>query len=567
MKKMFKIKKPIHFIYLLSLVGMLFVVFLITSTRTYQDSFYDSMNNFMDVSELFKIEPNGTDNVNFRKLGSYCTEGQENLNLYFCIPELTKDATLIFRTKDVYAKVFIDDVLIYQTNVADGKYYNRSPGNIWNKVFIDELDSGKMLRLQLDVVYDINAITADHFFLGEGASIVSYIVKNKMVAIIVSFAMILVGIFMIFIDLNSRHHTSITKHGLLYLGIYALLVGIWSLLETNVVQFFVADQRIIQVMNNMIMIVDSLPLFLYLDCEYELFKHKPIKWMCCLNLGYIIVCLFTQILGIADFHELLIGAHIALIFNSILFFGWIVLTAIRFKGEKDDRVAIFFQVTGMGALFFSAIIEFVKYKEGDFSDRAGFIRIGILIFVILYGIGNQIQAGRLMRRGLKYEVIRKLAYRDGLTSVENRTAYLEKIEAYSKSNQEQMGIVFLDINDLKKVNDNYGHETGDLLIVEASKLIKNSFGLYGNTYRIGGDEFCVVFDDNEGHDLNKTYEEAANIFFKKVEEINEKQILPINLMIAHGFSICKGTDNEKIQSAISEADHSMYKNKALLKKI
>ncbi|MGN0621105.1 MAG: diguanylate cyclase [Porcipelethomonas sp.] len=85
-----------------------------------------------------------------------------------------------------------------------------------------------------------------------------------------------------------------------------------------------------------------------------------------------------------------------------------------------------------------------------------------------------------------------LSYRDLLTGVGNRNAYVNFMKQLENQNL-GVGIIFLDINGLKKVNDMYGHERGDKMICDVADVLKDTF--ISNIFRVGGDEF-VVFCTN-----------------------------------------------------------------------
>lgn len=560
-KHFYKYIKPVHIIFLLALFGM-FALIIAASFQKSNDYLDKTVPDYVDIGGEFHLTSENGEVPDLEHLGDYISPGSNSLYLYYRIPELEKDVTLIYRSKDVYTSVFVDDKMIYETSVPDSPFYNRSPGNLWNIISLEDSDSGALLTLKIDLVYDTNAVTADHFYLGDGVNIIINFVHNKLLAIFISIVMLLVGAFLIVLDLIPHYRSARSNHGLLYLGIYALLIGMWSLLETNVLQFFVSDQRILQLINNVIMITDTLPLFMYLDCEYDAFKHPLIKWLCLADLAYIIFCLFAQITGIYDLHDLLAGAQIALMVGTIILSGWIIYVYISCRRKKQDVVPVMLQLVGIGELFFTSIIECIKYIPTDTMDRAGALRFGMLFFVIFFGISNQMQAYRLMVQGMKYDVVSTLAYSDGLTSLGNRTAYLEQIDSYIKSNTPEIGIVFLDINNLKPVNDNLGHEMGDELIKEASVIIRESFGKHGKSYRIGGDEFCVLL---EGKDLQSVYETARALFEKLINDANQKNPFHLEIHIAHGFSICRGLTNETVEEAVRFADHAMYENKAKMK--
>lgn len=563
MEKQKKRFRPFHLIYLFALLGMILLAIAAYSTKTH-DYTDKTIHYYQDITESICLTPDGGEAIDLAHLGQYVSPDSNTLILYCRLPEMTKDTTLIYRSKDVYTSLFSGETLLYETSVPNSRFYNRSPGNLWNIVTLDDSYSGALLTLKIDIVYDTKAVTVDHFYFGDGVNIIINFVHSKLSAIIISIIMIILGVYLIVLDILPRYRSVRMSHGLLYLGIYSSLIGLWSLLETNTLQFFVSDQRILQLFNNIIMITDTLPLFLYLDCEYHVFRHTFTKVLCMTDLAYIIVCLVAQFSGIYDLHDLLIGAQIALVTGTVMVFAWIIRAYFLSRKKKQDATPAMLQLIGVGLLFFTAMIEFTKYAYADTMDRAASLRLGMLLFIIFFGTSSQIQTSRLVEQGLKYEIVSSLAYSDGLTSLGNRTAYLEQLDAYSKSNLSELGIVFLDINDLKKVNDYKGHETGDKLIKEASVIIRDSFGKYGKSYRIGGDEFCVLLDNENPQ---SDYGTALEIFNQLIDHANQNNSFDFKIHIAQGFSICKQPTSEKIKTAIRVADHAMYENKAKLKEI
>ena len=556
--------KIMRIAFLLSLLGMLAIIFAVFATKS-DDKKAVKEESYISLDNSFFLTPDGDKVADLSHLGQYASEESNMISLYYRLPEITNNTTLIYRSKDVYTSLYLEDTLIYETNVAESRFYNKSPGNLWNRVNLDSSCSGKLLTLNIDMVYGESAVTADHFYLGDGISIITDFIRSKFVALLISIAMILIGIYMLLLDLFSRFHKSHSTHGLLYLGIYALLVGIWCFLEANILQFFIADQRIIQLINNMVMITDIAPLFFYLDCEYKALKNPVVKVLCVADVVYIIFCIVAQITGICDFHDLLIGSQLALFVGNLTVVSWIVSVFIKFRKKKMDTIALGLYILGVGLLFATALGELVRYKytSYDTMDRASSLRLGILLFIIFFGWGNQIQTSRLVKQGLKYDIVKELAYSDGLTSMGNRTSFLEKLSFYASSDVASIGIVFLDVNDLKLTNDTRGHEIGDKLLLEATSIIQNSFGKYGDCYRIGGDEFCVLM---EGNDIESMYEEGRECFNKLIEASHNNE-LDLNIQIAHGFTIGDATTVESIDNAIDIADKLMYRDKEKLKEI
>lgn len=563
MKKKTIVNKSIHILYLLALIGLTTLCLVAGLTKSY--GYIDrTVPDFAEISESFHLTPDGNEVVDFSNLGQYMMPEDKSLILYCRLPKMTKDTTLVYRSKDVYTSLYAGDTLLYETSVPNSRFYNRSPGNLWNMVTLDASYSEALLTLKIDIVYDRKAVTADHFYFGDSTSIIISFVRGKISAIIISFIMILFGIVMVFQDILPRARTIYRTYGLLYLGLYSFLIGVWSLLETNILQFFVSDQRILQMLNNIVMITDTLPLFIYLDCEYGAFRNPVIKGIALADLLYIFICLFARIIGKYDLHDLLFGSQIALLAGNIVSIVWIF--HIYFKNRKKNLEVspLILHMIGVAVLFVFALSEYLRYSvtRADSMDRAASLRLSILLFIFFFSAGSHIQTSKLVEKGLKYSIVSNLAYSDGLTNLGNRTAFLEQIDVYCNSHLPQLGIVFMDINNLKMINDQKGHEMGDILIKEASVIINNSFGKSGKCYRIGGDEFCVFM---EAENLQAAYEKALDEFKDSTMQFNRDNSYGLKIGIAHGFSICKELTKEKIEEAIDQADFSMYENKAKIK--
>lgn len=160
--------------------------------------------------------------------------------------------------------------------------------------------------------------------------------------------------------------------------------------------------------------------------------------------------------------------------------------------------------------------------------------------------------------------ISELAYRDPLTGVKSKSAYKEEIEQMNQkisTHPEKFGLVVFDANNLKLVNDNYGHEAGDVYIKSACKLICNVYKR-SPVFRIGGDEFAAILT---GYDLENA-EELLRIFYEKMSEINREKEKPYEkVSVAAGAAIFKEKQDRDFHSVFQRADENMYKNKKAIK--
>jgi diguanylate cyclase (GGDEF)-like protein len=157
--------------------------------------------------------------------------------------------------------------------------------------------------------------------------------------------------------------------------------------------------------------------------------------------------------------------------------------------------------------------------------------------------------------GLK--LLENRAVTDELTGLFNRRfAYetLAKNIEISKRNQQGFVVCFIDIDNLKTINDTYGHAEGDVLIKTAVESFKKVVRLSDYLFRIGGDEFLFV--------LPKAKIENSHKLIKRLRtELNHKKIHGIPIDFSYGFSEYHPNDNLSPEELIKIADFRMYQIK------
>lgn len=115
---------------------------------------------------------------------------------------------------------------------------------------------------------------------------------------------------------------------------------------------------------------------------------------------------------------------------------------------------------------------------------------GPLCYVSYIDVTDQVEREHLRVR--EHEVLREQATRDSFTKLYNRGTMEQLVEkALSAEKQSQCAYVALDVDNFKRINDVYGHDMGDMLIMELSKLLKQVFKHKASVARMGGDEFAV----------------------------------------------------------------------------
>ncbi|MBQ3281396.1 MAG: GGDEF domain-containing protein [Eubacterium sp.] len=165
------------------------------------------------------------------------------------------------------------------------------------------------------------------------------------------------------------------------------------------------------------------------------------------------------------------------------------------------------------------------------------------------------------------EEMARNANKDPLTGVKNKRAYETALEDLRKEiamNVARFGIVVIDLNDLKAINDNYGHEAGDDAIKQICGIICEVFK-HSPVFRYGGDEFVVILHNQ---DLNNI-ENLIRRFRSEIDEIksNKKADPWLRHDAAIGYAFYSAAMNDDPESVFERADQAMYKNKLKIKSL
>lgn len=176
-----------------------------------------------------------------------------------------------------------------------------------------------------------------------------------------------------------------------------------------------------------------------------------------------------------------------------------------------------------------------------------------LIATGFYSVSNGVN--KMLRRTMeKAHRIKREAAMDDMTGLYNKNKLLDDLEK-PKEPDRKVAVIYWDVNELKFVNDTYGHEKGDRLIARIAgtiRLVAANDNDNARTYRYGGDEFIMIIPDGTEDDA-LSFIDRWN---KLMEPIQKDSKIPISASV--GYACGRYADINKI---ICEADEKMYENK------
>ncbi|MEF9975932.1 MAG: GGDEF domain-containing protein [Oscillospiraceae bacterium] len=211
--------------------------------------------------------------------------------------------------------------------------------------------------------------------------------------------------------------------------------------------------------------------------------------------------------------------------------------------QRADSVMILPMYTALCAILYNELLNFVSVN----IDIESMLHSGELLEAKISLKNSQLEVQKLYYT---------LAQTDLLTGLANRAAF-EKNKLSTKANWNELmpAVCFsFDLNNLKEINDNYGHASGDKALCGIANILREVFSDTPEVYRMGGDEFIVmgyrVTEDDAQNRLNK--------FKDKISAYNAVESEPIYCAAGMAFAFSPATPFETI---VSEADCKMYEDK------
>jgi len=220
----------------------------------------------------------------------------------------------------------------------------------------------------------------------------------------------------------------------------------------------------------------------------------------------------------------------------------IIVKEITFRYNLLSKENILFTVIAMW--FFSAVIALLLQLK-SFHRR------------LSYSKGQQLKLNDVMTAlKLEKEELEKLAKRDALTGLRNRVGlskYLVEGEDKLQEHNIPLSLIFLDIDFFKKINDDYGHTTGDQLLIKFGRIINENIRQQDKLARWGGEEFIILCQNTE--------QDKALTLATTLCQLIAKTSLLEEVKITSSFGVAQLHQGETTSSFFERADNALYKAK------
>lgn len=208
-------------------------------------------------------------------------------------------------------------------------------------------------------------------------------------------------------------------------------------------------------------------------------------------------------------------------------------------------------------LLVNTIVGVISYWVYGQLAFINLLLLGVVAFVSIQSYNAVHTYLDLQRQSVKKQIYKEMALMDALTRLGNRTAYNAHLQRIETSPMSQ-GIISIDLNNLKAINDTYGHLSGDRMIMAFSKILKGVFR--GNSrarlFRPGGDEFMIFLEEGRAQEM-ATYIRQL----KKAAATYSVENPDTAISFAAGYALYASDSEMNLEDAIHRADQMMYEDK------
>lgn len=467
---------------------------------------------------------------------------------------------LCFRSKNTDFVVYLDGEEIYRYEPDVPRLFGNSYGVYFHAIPIPDYEGEKTITIDVYPAYSGGNGSIQDMQLQYGNKYYAQLYASNAFNFLISIFLFAMGV-VLFIGGFAVSGSANKGKEMISIGLFTMLASTWSSTETVYYQLSSNNPAAVHFLNYISLILIPGAAMLFVGHFVRNGKSLIVRTMVLLSAAICAADIIITLSGVTDYHNLLILTHIQLGVAAVLSSFYIIRAIVTSTIRRHQTIVI-------GTAFFMVIIggvcDLVRYYVFSSShDTATFFRLGLFAFVSTMSVYEIVELYNFRKYETEAKTMRKLAHTDALTGIANRMAYNE-FEKEIKGNKEytdEVLLVQLDINNVKKVNDNFGHVEGDKHIAAAASIIDDSFSGIGKVFRTGGDEFIAAI---EGMATKARYDDAITKMERAVAEYNKKNKPPIPLQIAYGmaeFNPRKSTPEETLRIA----DSKMYDMKNKMK--
>ena len=444
----------------------------------------------------------------------------------------SSESCLCFYLVHHSADIYIDNELVHSLSVSKDNQISSTTSSNWVTVPIHENDSGKELKIVLTPLFENVAGFKPEFLVGSHYSIVVSQFKADIPQLFIALLCLILSIFILFSQIYFMIHTKAKSWDMFHLAGFAFMLGIWRMAATKTSPILFSNNPLsLGYISIGSLFLCSIFLQLYVSTFFAPKRRKQFLLLTAASCFIIFFVWLLQILNISEFEQMISVSHILIIITicGILHFSLL--------SRKEVKQNPFFLILVIGLA-----ADVMSYYMFNSSTYVVFTGLAFVFYAMVVFITNLLDAT-------------KKAQLDSPTGLINKSRWNELMQKIHLD-EEMIAITMIDLNNLKQINDSYGHEVGDKMIYEFSTILKSSFPSSSVICRWGGDEFVVMTEHKYAESNEQYIEKLHNAICDYNTDANE-------FALSYAVGSCLSTEYPDADSEelLKIADKRMYTNK------
>ncbi len=500
---------------------------------------------------------------------TYTVYEGETQTLYCAIPYIAEEPvspTLMFVSYCVKVEVYYEDELIYsfgELQEEEGGFIGKN----LNYIPITKDMIGNEVCIKITSLKRRTTFNTKTFNYGDMNDVVRFYIQRRTFAILISCFLIIFGILLVFIQPFISENKRLRFETIVYSLIFFDL-GFYYLAYNDLLIFFIPIPEVITYIEYMALYI--MPVLLHFSMLANKFISK-VKFeyvLAVIEVLFVFLIFILSITGVICVYDPLLIFHVMFGAEGLYIFVKFINSFIAFYRKDDDIVSLSDDLPANTAMFgiicfvLSVFFELIRWNINDDSFLGGnndvkgpAIIVGALILVGMIIASYFFHAAGNINDAATRKKLEGLAYTDLLTGISNRAGCDILMDRAWRHNRDYI-IISIDLDGLKKVNDNLGHQQGDLMISGFANLLKEVFNGVKLIGRMGGDEFIVMI-----YTLDVAWIETLLHSLEKMAEEENEKLTAFKYRFSYGFASNHEVADKNVKQTYMLADSRMYRMK------
>lgn len=446
---------------------------------------------------------------------------------------------LCFYISNNHVDITVDGEPIYSLHSSDENPVGRSVSSNWCIIPLEPEDAGKRFTVVLTPLITEIIPKDMEFLVGSNYNIVLGQLRKDAPQLILAMMCIALGLIIFLIQCYLQIHSGASQWDQMFMGVLSVILGIWRITDVRSAPLiFSGNPKLLGYISIGMLFLASPALIQLVSIHFQEKQARKVYILTIVISAFGIFALAGQIFGHTDMGESRILTHIALCVGMVMV---MIASFYGRKSKSDSRNELTWKLLPLLAIGIALdlLVYYFKRSSSDLINTCLFF----LIFLSTTFISSFRETSRMV-------------YRDPRTGLFNKARWNELMT--DPNLEGNVGILVLDMNGLKKVNDTFGHEAGDRMIFAFADILRSALPSSSVICRWGGDEFTVMLPGISRQKLEK-YKEAI---CQTAEEYNSAGP-EVKIYFAMGDVLSEEYPEKNRTELFRIADERMYRNKQL----